>query len=374
VAWFFNWVDRNPALPWWNPASMIAVSLALSHWWSAQAIIQPRTSNRFVWQLLYALGITLVLYLWLVPKTSTPVWIVTTTLLALGLTAYGVVTRAWFVAAAAQLFLLVSVVQFSLQLWQSNPPWQFPLAPIAGLGLLSFGTIRWFKQRSGADPRVREPLLQLALFYRWIALVMSIAWICDYVPPRERIWLLSLLGLLIFLWAGFQRSNEGLLFSAAYTATALVLFWLPLIEAPTVYFPNLLAIVVLLTQRQIARRLPDRYPLDPGIHNLVILVGAVSLWLFVSRWVLEMANGFYLTASWSILALCLFSAGLFLRERMYRWVGLGVLACALGRVVIFDVWKLETVYRILSFMALGIVLLVLGFIYSKYQEKIKEWL
>ena len=51
-----------------------------------------------------------------------------------------------------------------------------------------------------------------------------------------------------------------------------------------------------------------------------------------------------------------------------------MLACALGRVVIFDVWKLETLYRILSFMALGIVLLVLGFIYNKYQEKIREWL
>jgi uncharacterized membrane protein len=53
---------------------------------------------------------------------------------------------------------------------------------------------------------------------------------------------------------------------------------------------------------------------------------------------------------------------------------LGLLGCSLGRIVIFDVWKLQTFYRILSFMALGIVLLVLGYIYSKYQEKIKEWL
>jgi len=51
-----------------------------------------------------------------------------------------------------------------------------------------------------------------------------------------------------------------------------------------------------------------------------------------------------------------------------------VLACALGRVALFDLWKLETLYRVLSFMALGIVLLVLGFIYSRYQEKIKQWL
>jgi len=59
---------------------------------------------------------------------------------------------------------------------------------------------------------------------------------------------------------------------------------------------------------------------------------------------------------------------------VYRWLGLAILAFALGRIVFFDVWKLETLYRILSFMALGIVLLVLGFIYNKYQEKIKEWL
>ena len=88
----------------------------------------------------------------------------------------------------------------------------------------------------------------------------------------------------------------------------------------------------------------------------------------------QQPSGFYLTASWSLLALGLFTAGITLGERMYRWLGLGVLACALGRVMIIDVWKLETLYRILSFMALGIVLLVLGFIYNKYQEKLKEWL
>jgi hypothetical protein len=194
------------------------------------------------------------------------------------------------------------------------------------------------------------------------------------VPARERIWVLALLGLLVFLLAGFKKNREALLFGAVFTVTALVLFWLPVFEAPTVYFPNMLAILILLIQGQIARRLPERYPLNTAIQNAVILTGGLSLLLFVSRWVLEMVSGFYLTASWSILALALFTAGLLLRERMYRWVGLGVLACALGRVVLFDVWKLETVYRILSFMALGIVLLVLGFIYSKYQEKIREWL
>jgi hypothetical protein len=374
LAWVLNWSDRSDALPWWNPGCLIALSLLLSHWWPRQNVIQPKAQNGKLWPALYALAINLVLYLWLAPRENAPGWLVTTSLLALGLTIYGVATRAWFLAACAQLFLAVAVAQFGVQLWQAKPPMHFPLAPIAALALLSFGTVQWFQRYPNADSRIREPLLQIALVYRWVALVLSITWICVYVPARERIWLLALLGLLVFLLAGWRCSREALLFGAAFTMTALALFWLPLVEAPMVYFPNLLAIFVLLTQRQIARRLPERYPLDPAIHNTVILIGGLSLWLFVSRWVLEMASGFYLTASWSLLALALFTAGLLLRERMYRWIGLGILACALGRVVIFDVWKLETVYRILSFMALGIVLLVLGFIYSKYQEKIKEWL
>jgi hypothetical protein len=187
-------------------------------------------------------------------------------------------------------------------------------------------------------------------------------------------WVLGLIGLLVFIAAGQWRSREALLFSTAFTVTAFAVFWMQVFEAPTVYIPNLLVILGLLVQAHIARRMPDHYPLDSNVQHALILAGGLTLWLFVSRWVLEIGSGFYLTASWSLLALGLFTAGLFLRERMYRWVGLGILACALGRVVIFDVWKLEAIYRILSFMALGIVLLVLGFIYSKYQEKIKEWL
>ena len=137
--------------------------------------------------------------------------------------------------------------------------------------------------------------------------------------------MLTLTGLGIFWWAGHRRSREGLLFSAPFTLTALALFWLPLLETPTVYWADLVAILVLLAQREIARRMPDRYPLRPEWQATVIVVGGLSLWLFVSRCVLEQASGFYLTASWSLLALALFTCGILLRERVYRWVGLGLL-------------------------------------------------
>ena len=130
----------------------------------------------------------------------------------------------------------------------------------------------------------------------------------------------------------------------------------------------------LLAQRQFARRLPERFPLTPGVHGTVIVIGGLSLWLFLTRWVAENNNTSYLTGSWAALALVLFTCGIVLRERVYRWLGLTILACALGRVMVIDVWKFETIFRVLSFMVLGVVLLVLGFVYNKYQEKIKEWL
>jgi len=208
-------------------------------------------------------------------------------------------------------------------------------------------------------------------------LVMSLVWVCDYIPERERIWFLTLLGLAAFAFAGWMRSTEALLFTASFNLTALALFWSAFLDPAAVYGPDLMAILILLLEQQLAQRWSERYRLERQVHAAVIVLGSVSVWLFVSRWVIkleEASGGSYLTAGWSLLGLAFFGGGFALRERFYRWVGLCVLGCALGRVIIFDVWKLETIYRILSFMALGIVLLVLGFIYNKYQEKIREWL
>jgi len=47
---------------------------------------------------------------------------------------------------------------------------------------------------------------------------------------------------------------------------------------------------------------------------------------------------------------------------------------ALAKIVLLDVWGLELVYRVISFMVLGAVLLVIGFLYTRYQDKIREWL
>ncbi|MBI3853298.1 MAG: DUF2339 domain-containing protein [Verrucomicrobia bacterium] len=369
--WQFNLLERGTP-PWWNPVLLVAMTLGLGHWWQKQRIVTVEKRLPLVFQLMLSVLFVLLVCRWLGRECSDATWLALSCLLAAAVTAYAVVTRAWLLAACAQLFLLPGAWLFAQQLLHDGEPRFAALAPVAALAVLSFATVQWFKRKP--DELVQDPLLKLAMAYRWVALAMSLWWVMEYIPNREQIWTLMSIGLAVFVFAGWRRNREALMFGAVFTGLALVLLWTRAYQRGYVYLPDALAILALLGQQQIAQRLPARYALDQRAHAIVIASGGLSSWLFVSRWVLQSASGFYLTASWSGLALILFAGGMALRERMYRWLGLVVLAGALGRVVVFDVWKLETLYRILSFMALGIVLLVLGFIYNKYQEKIKEWL
>jgi uncharacterized membrane protein len=104
--------------------------------------------------------------------------------------------------------------------------------------------------------------------------------------------------------------------------------------------------------------------------SLVFLGG----WLFLGETAAIAEPAWSLTLIWAVIAGGLFALGLACRERIARWWGLGILAIALGRVVLVDVWQLDTLSRILTFLGLGAILLALGFVYNRWLETIKKWL
>lgn len=374
VSWLAKFIDPLMPPPWWNPLLLLGLTLGLSHWWQKQQTITLRPAVNTVFQSIYAIAIITILHNWLGPQFTSETWIAVTSLLAIAVTGYAVKTRLWLLAVGAQISLLVSSWQFATQLTIAKPTWYFPLAPIAALATLSFATWNWFARHPEIQSSTRTSLLQLAQLYRWIALVMTIGWVNKYIALAERPWVFTLLGAVAFAVAGWRRNREALLFNAALSVTGLASLWLLPGRETIVYLPNFLVVLALLAQQQIARRKVERYELPDSIHATMIIAGCGTLWWLISHWVLLSASGFYLTASWSALAFACIGGGVLLREKIYRWAGLGILGTALGRIVLFDVWKLETFYRVLSFMALGVVLVVLGFIYNKYQEKIREWL
>ncbi len=237
---------------------------------------------------------------------------------------------------------------------------------------MSLATAGWFARKSESDAKVREPLLQMALVYRWVALAMSLCWLWQYVPDRQHVGAFMAAAIGVFALAVWRRNREALIASAVYAAASVLTLWAVEDLKMDAYWLNLLSLLALLVMQQILRRQPERFSLDETIHGAVIFIAGVSLWRLLACWVTT--SGIFLTMSWAGFAVVVFALGIFLRERFHRWLGLGVLAAAVGRVVLVDVWKQETIYRVLTFMALGVALLVVGFIYNKFQDAIRKWL
>ena len=371
-SWLFHFLTITP--PWWNPLAIIAVTVGLSHWWQHQKILAISRETFIFYSTLFALAAVAVAIIWLHPLVSAPVWLALASLLAVAVTIYGVALRAWPLAICGQIFLVAGAGEFFRQLIQEKPEWYFPLAPVAALVILSFATAGWFARKPESKAEVREPLLQTALAYRWIALAMSLLWIWQYVPERERVWTFMLAAVAVFALAIWRRNREALAATAVYAVASLATLWIRDDLAMDIYWPNLIALLALFALQQILRRTPADFALDDKIHGAIVFIAGVSLWRFVSCWTAMFTGGFFITMVWAGFAVLVFAAGIILRERFHRWLGLGVLAAAVGRVVLVDVWKQETIYRVLTFMALGVALLVIGFIYNKYQEKIRQWL
>ncbi len=372
VAWFIRFQNTTP--PWWNPLVLIAVTVGLSHWWQRQkTLIVERTFSNLC-QTIFAFATVALTFLWLHPLVAAPTWLALTSLLAVAATIYGVAARAWPLAICGQTFLAVSAWEFLYQIRANQPEWFFPLAPIAALGILSFATIGWFVRKPDAKSEVRDPLLQVALIYRWLALVMSLYWLWEYIPDRQHVGAFMTVAIGVFALAVWRRNCEALIASAVYAVAALCSLWAADDLQMDVYWVNLLSLLALLAMQQILRRFSQGFALDENIHGAIIFITGVSLWRFVSCWTATFTSGFYLTMTWAGFAVLVFAAGMILRERFHRWLGLGVLAAAVGRVVLVDVWKQETLYRVLTFMALGVALCVIGFLYNKFQETIRKWL
>lgn len=78
----------------------------------------------------------------------------------------------------------------------------------------------------------------------------------------------------------------------------------------------------------------------------------------------------YATASCGVVAVSLFLAGLFGRSRPHRLTGLIGLAVCVARVFLVDLDS--TLYRIAAFVAVGIVLLWVGFSYHRFRHLVIE--
>lgn len=109
---------------------------------------------------------------------------------------------------------------------------------------------------------------------------------------------------------------------------------------------------------------------EGALISLAVLCG----WIWITRQLPRTGpSSFTLAAAWSLYGGVLFGAGIALRERFWRWWGLGVLGTALGHIVLFDIWTLGNLERFISLFVISLVLLAIGFFYNRLSSSIREW-
>jgi uncharacterized membrane protein len=95
---------------------------------------------------------------------------------------------------------------------------------------------------------------------------------------------------------------------------------------------------------------------------------ALALVWLVGQW---MPRGLT-TLGWVVAAFGAFAVGFAVRERWYRYAGLGVLGLALGRLLFVDLARLPTDQRVLTFILLGVLLLVISYTYTRLRDRREE--
>jgi uncharacterized membrane protein len=63
-----------------------------------------------------------------------------------------------------------------------------------------------------------------------------------------------------------------------------------------------------------------------------------------------------------------------MKERSYRLSALGLLLLCVLKIVLRDVWGLAPRDRYLTFIVLGLTLLAVSYLYTRYREVLRQYL
>ncbi len=266
----------------------------------------------------------------------------------------------------------------------------------------------WFfvgRRYFGAFPeqsvrRVVGLALQVATSFMLLALftVEAYSWFDGQIgfpnadAPALRDWRTVVLSL---IWAGFpliwvrwaSRQRKLLTLSTAHYAVLGLAFMgllavfhhresIPFLNP---VFPAALSFpagVFLLSRKIEEANSKLRYSLQIYAHLLCVILISVELYqgLYLNTWPassLHWIRMALISAAWAIYATALLGAGIARNLQAWRWLALGLLGAALLKVIFLDMAEVRQIWRVVSFMVLGALLMVCSYAYSR-NERMKR--
>ncbi|MCC7407770.1 MAG: DUF2339 domain-containing protein [Phycisphaeraceae bacterium] len=103
-----------------------------------------------------------------------------------------------------------------------------------------------------------------------------------------------------------------------------------------------------------------------AFHGPILTAPAIAATASTPAVLTSQAELYTYSAAWIILGALLLIAGILTTSPTLRWASLAVLLLSVAKVFLYDMRQLGSLYRVVSFMGLGVSLLVLAYLYQKF--------
>jgi uncharacterized membrane protein len=230
---------------------------------------------------------------------------------------------------------------------------------------------------AGFDLSSRLALISSALAYAfaWRARKQAGGRILDVATWPATLFLLTGLHALLPAWAvspswalvalllaEFERRSlraQSLLLSAVVTTRCLVID-LSALQPVLAIAPTVVCLWAAMLRRELGSL--------PRLYNSVLATTLLGALIYH-----EVAGGM-LTVAWGVEAVVLLAAGFALRDRVLRLSGLALFLICTSKLFFWDLRNLETLPRIVSFIVLGLLLVTVSWVYTRFRDQVQRFL
>jgi hypothetical protein len=168
---------------------------------------------------------------------------------------------------------------------------------------------------------------------------------------------------------GLRAQGRGLLFAAAARMV------IPVFAAST-STPVILAMLFVIGCLYVVSLAATRMERDAAttVERRADAMMSITASTLLIALIADELRASLITAVWGLQGLLLMVVGFATRERLLRLSGLVVLALCVFKLFLYDLSELEAIARIVSFVVLGLVLLGVSWVYTRFGEQIRKYL
>lgn len=274
-----------------------------------------------------------------------------------------------------------------------NAPFGSWMAVIAACGVCAWENLRppnddlENRRALGSIPLI-EGFLLLALL---LTLETALFWTLNHPGPGYRVHQRSSL---IVLWAilpavlsclALRLKSEKWLTAGLIAQSVAICFWMAgwsYYRHPSAWpvmnpvFLSRLALILSLGWAGMVSRRIRKHDLsvcfDLAAHLLLAILMAMEFWRWGqhSQLLSEKLSVSLVSAAWGVQAFLLIWFGLAKQSRPFRYLGFLLFFLTVGKTLLVDLSEVEKVYRIVSFLASGLLLVAASYFYQRYSSRL----